>query len=110
MSRITLFCLSIFFSVISNAQNFFYSAPLGNDNVYTDAKIIGRVKKNIIIYKSTWSIHGRKSEILVYDDKMKLLNTSSLTSLVSQFAFVDFINEKDSFAAIIQDKGVDPFV
>ena len=110
MLRITFFTISIFFSVISNAQDFIYSNTVGNDNEFTHAKVIGRVKENIVIYKSTWSTNGSKSEILVYDDKMKLLNTISLDPIVSQFAFVDFINEKDSFAAIIVDKAVHPFV
>ena len=92
-----------FFFLNCSAQQFIYSAPVGN-YAYSDTKIIGRVKNNIIIYNYTWShtFDLRNSELLVYNDKMQLQNRTSFKSITPKIAAVDFIREKDLFSAILQ--------
>lgn len=95
--------VTVFFFLNCSAQQFIYSAPVGN-YAYSDTKIIGRVKNNIIIYNYTWShiFDLRNSEILVYNDKMQLQNRTSFKSITPKIAVVDFIREKDLFSAILQ--------
>jgi len=101
--RISLLLPVILICFDSNAQNLFYSAPVGNYS-YAESKVIGHVNNNIIIYNYIWShsFDMRKSEILVYNDRMQLRQTISLKSIATKFSSVDFINEGDSFSAVVQ--------
>jgi len=103
MCRTNLLFFIIFFYFNTSAQNFFYSGPVAN-YPFAHFKIIGRVKNNIIVYNYAWSnaFDMRKSEILVYDDKMQLLKKVSFKSITPKFSSVDFINEENSFSAILQ--------
>ena len=99
-------CPLIFFVLCwfnDSAQNIFYSPPVGN-YPYSHAKIIGKVKENIVAYNHTWShtFDMRHSEILVYDDEMRLLNKTSFKSIVPKICSLDFINERDRFCAVLQ--------
>jgi len=70
--RKNLFYFLIFFcanlSTNVSAQNFSYSAALGN-NLYAKSEIIGRVKNNIVVwsYNSSDKHNTKKSEVLVYN-------------------------------------------
>ncbi|HYJ65528.1 MAG TPA: hypothetical protein VEV62_17425 [Parafilimonas sp.] len=70
--RKNLFYLFILFfvsySINLSAQNFSYSAALGN-NLYAKSEIIGRVKNNIVVwsYNSSDKHNTKKSEVLVYN-------------------------------------------
>ena len=90
-------------SINLSAQNFSYSAALGN-NLYEKAKIIGRVKDNIVVwnYNSSDRHSTKKSELLVYNNKLQLLNTVSFKHIATEILSIDFINEGNSFAAILQ--------
>ena len=103
MPKLILLCLIVFLSVSSKAQNLVYSAAVGN-YPYAHAQIIGSVKNNIIIYHQNWSppFDVRNSEILVYDDDMHLLKTTSFSSIVPKLCSVDFSKQGDSFSAIVQ--------
>ncbi|HYJ62315.1 MAG TPA: hypothetical protein VEV62_01100, partial [Parafilimonas sp.] len=93
-----VFFISIFLTNKSNAQNFFYSAATGS---YAPTSIIGHIKSNILVYKYDGS-DARKSEIFVYNDQMHLLHKHSFKSLTPKYASINFINEENSFLAILR--------
>ncbi len=105
--RKNLFYFLIFFcvnlSINLSAQNFTYSPALNNLS-YTESKIIGRVKDNIVVWMYTYSYNWRKanSEILVYDNNMKLLHKTSFKPIVPEISSINFLNEGNSFAAVLQ--------
>lgn len=103
MPYITLLIFVIFCSMSSNAQNFIYSDAIGN-YPYTNFKLIGQVKNNIVAFKYTDRnvTDMRKAEVLVYNTKLKLLNKISFKSITRQLATINFVNEGSTFAAIIQ--------
>ena len=98
-----VFFISVFFTNKSAAQNFTYSAALNNLS-YTQAKIIGRVKNNIVVWVHTYSSDWRKanSDILVYDNEMKLLHKTSFKPIAPEVSSINFLNEGNSFAAVLQ--------
>jgi hypothetical protein len=98
-----LFFISTFFTNKSKAQNFTYSSALNNLS-YTQSKIIGRVKNNIIVWMYTYSSNWRKtnSDILVYDNEMKLIHKTSFKPIVPEISSISFLNEGNSFAAVLQ--------
>lgn len=86
------------------AQKLLYSEPVGNVS-YTYSKFIGRVKNNIIVYKYNPLIgysSKTKPQILVYDDEMKLINRTPFDFMKAATSTLDFINEENSFSAILQ--------
>ena len=103
MVRLILLFYVTFLCLRGSSQDVLYSAPVGNYS-YADFKIVGRVGKNVVVYNYVWShtFDRRKSDILIYDDKMVLQHKISLRSIVARYSSVDFINEVDSFSAIIQ--------
>ncbi len=93
-----VFFISAFFTNQSKAQNFVYSAATGS---YAPTSIIGRIKSNILVYKHD-DLDTRKSEIFVYNDQMHLLHKHSFKSLTPKYASINFINEENSFSAILR--------
>jgi len=95
--------LAMFVFFNCSAQHFSYSIPIGNYN-YSQSHIIGLVKNNIIVWNllTTNSLDYKKSEILVFNDKLELLNTTSFKSITPKLASVDFVNNGNTFEAIIQ--------
>jgi hypothetical protein len=90
-------------SFICSAQKLVYSEPVGT-YPYAETKIIGQVKNNIIVWKYMYSARYKKntSQFLVYDNKMKLLNKASFDFVRLEISSLEFINEENSFTAILQ--------
>lgn len=103
MFRSSLLFLVISFYVNGSAQDLIYSEPVGN-YPYSNSAVIGSVKNNIAVYNRPWSrdLDVRKSEILIYNDKMQLLHKTSFKSLTPKFSSVDFITQENSFSAVLQ--------
>jgi len=104
--QLLFFSILLFFFLIScklKAQNFLYSKPVGNF-LYTKFKLIGKVSNNIVAVK--YDVGGyfdmKKTEVLIYDDKLQLLNKVSFKSITPKISTIDFVNEGTTFAAIIQ--------
>jgi hypothetical protein len=104
--QLLFFSILPFFFLISfklKAQNFLYSKPVGNF-LYTKFKLIGKVSNNIVAVK--YDVGGyfdmKKTEVLIYDDKLQLLNKVSFKSITPKISTIDFVNEGTTFAAIIQ--------
>lgn len=102
---------AVLFSFTCLAQQFIYSNPFGNFS-YAQTQIIGRVKNNIIVWKYTArnSYNMKRSEILVYDNQMHLLNTTSFKSITPELSSVEFVNNGNSFSAVIQYKDKDFYI
>ncbi|HYK47509.1 MAG TPA: hypothetical protein VEV83_20170 [Parafilimonas sp.] len=103
MCRYNLLFAFTLFSFGGNCQDLFYSAPIGN-YAYTEYKIIGRVQHKIIAYTYVWShtFDRRNSEILIYDDKMQLDHRVSLKPIATKYSSIEFLNEGNSFSAVLQ--------
>ena len=97
----SLLILSIFGFFNCAAQRFVYGNPVGN-YPYTQTKIIGRVKNNIVAFMYTYSHDWRKanSDILVYNNEMQLLNKTSFRPVVPDISSINFLNEGNSFSAV----------
>jgi len=102
LSAVSIFYFLILSTKI-NAQNFIYSNKVGN-YPYTNLKLIGKVNNNIIVFKYTISgfTDMKKPEMLIYNEKLGLLNKISLNSITPKISIIDFVNEGKSFAAIVQ--------
>ncbi len=98
-----LFFISALFINKSEAQKFTYSAALNNLS-NTESKIIGRVKDNIVVWMYNYSGDWRKanSDILVYNNEMKLLHKTSFKPIAPEISSIYFLNEENSFAAVLQ--------
>ena len=95
-----IFILLLFFSAgTSYAQNIIYSALQPEYIQQSQSNIIGELKENFLIYKST----DRSAAILVYDKDMKLINTSQLDFLKqANLVALTFVNSKDYCFCIFQ--------
>ena len=111
MFRYNLLFAFALFSFGGNCQDLFYSAPIGN-YAYAEYKIIGRVQNKIIAYTYVWShtFDRRNSQILIYDDKMQLEHRVSLKPIATKYSSVEFVNEGDSFSAVLQYTEENSFV
>src|ERR1044071_5810921 len=91
MMRISLLLVVSLIFFRGSAQNFSYTEPVGNFS-YTSSKIIGRIGQKIAVWRR-YQFHLRTSAILLYNENMELVHTTSLESLAPEAARIDFINE-----------------
>ena len=85
----------------AKAQKIYYSKPEGNF-LFTYSHTIGQVKDHIIIWKYQ-SENSERSEVLIYDDKMNVLDRVKTDILnVNDISSIDFINLGQSFAVVYQ--------
>jgi hypothetical protein len=95
------FLLSFFllscFSFAGVSQRIYYSEPEREDSRRTNFDIIGKVGKNILVFKNNRS----ENDICVYDDEMKLVDRINLNKS-SRWVNVDFIPYQDHAWMIYQ--------
>ncbi|HYK45781.1 MAG TPA: hypothetical protein VEV83_11465 [Parafilimonas sp.] len=102
-SVIVIFILPflLFLSCSANTQKIYYSKTEGNF-LFTYSHTIGQVKDHIIIWKYQ-SEKSERSEVIIYDDKMNVLNRVKTDILnVNHISSIDFINLGQSFAVVYQ--------
>ena len=108
MMRICMLLVVSLIHFTGKAQNFSYTEPVGNF-AYTTSKIIGRVGTKIVVWRC-YQYHVRNSAILLYNEDMELVHTTSLESVAPEAARIGFINEGSSFQAVLQYKDGDSAV
>lgn len=97
---LSLLILILFNSGI-NGQNFYYSNP-ENKGLISSFNIIGRVKDKILVWQTNKD-HPEKSNILIYDNNMKIINRVN-TDLIrnGNLYTINFVATPDSFQVVYQ--------
>ncbi len=100
MKTLTAFT-TLFFFFSSQAQKIIFSEPEKAHYASNGNYIIGRVKDNILICK--YAKTSKETEILVYDEMMKLKGRIPFNTFAAGDNFkLDFVNHGNYFDAVIQ--------